>query len=72
MCGQWMDEGPHRRTKGGDMCGPPLKQIVQWILKDWSDLDKEIIIKSFCCSALSIQDDGSEDNKIVFQTWETT
>ena len=31
--GQWMDEGPHRRTKGGDMRGPPLKQIVQWILK---------------------------------------
>ena len=67
-----MDEGPHRRTKGGDMRGPPLKQIVQWILKAWSGLDKEIIIKSFCCSALSIQDDGSEDNEIVFQTWETT
>ena len=47
------------------MCGPLLKQIVQWILKAWSDLDKEIIIKSFRCCALSIQDGGSEDNEIA-------
>ena len=47
------------------MCGLRLKQIVQWILKAWSDLDKVIIIKSFRCCALSVQDDGSEDNEIV-------
>ena len=35
-----------------------LKNIAQWILKAWSDLDKEIIIKSFRCCALSIQGDG--------------
>ena len=56
-----MDEGPHIHIKQG----PPLKQIAQWILKAWSDLDKEIIIKSFRCCALSIQDDGSEDNEIA-------
>ena len=65
MYDQWMDEGPHTHTKEGNMCGHPLKQIVQWILKAWSDLDKEIIIKSFRCCALSIQDDGSEDNEIA-------
>ena len=42
---------------------PPLKQVVRWIFKAWSVLDKEIIIKSFLCYALSIQDDGSEDNE---------
>ena len=47
------------------MRGPPLKQIVQWILKASSDLDKNIIIKSFRCCALSIQDDGSEDNEMA-------
>ena len=62
---QWMDEGPHTHTKGGNMRGFPLKQIVQWILKTWSDLDKQINIKSFCCCALSMQDDGSKDNEIV-------
>ena len=30
---QWMDEGPNTHTKGGNMLGPPLKLIVQWILK---------------------------------------
>ena len=42
---QWMDEGPHTHIKGGNMRGPPLKQIVQWVLKAWSDLNKKIIIK---------------------------
>ena len=31
----------------------------------WSDLDKEIIIKSFLSCDLSIQDDGSEDNEFA-------
>ena len=65
MYDQWMDEGPHTHTKGGNMRGPPLKQIVQWILKAWSDPDKAIIVKLFRCCALSLQDDGSEDNKIA-------
>ena len=65
MCDQWMDKGPHTHVKGGYMRGPPLKQIVLWVLKAWSDLDKEIIIKSFRCCALSIQDGGSEDNEIA-------
>ena len=65
MYDQWMDEGPHTHTKGGNMCAPPLKQIVQWMLKVWSNLDKDIIIKSFRCCASSIQDDGSEDNEIA-------
>ena len=59
-----MDEGPHTHIKGGNIRGPPLKQIVQWILKAWQILDKEIIMKSFRCCALSIQDDGSKDNEI--------
>ena len=64
MCDQWMDEGPHTYTKEGHMRGPSLKQIVQWILKAWLDLAKEIIIKSFHCCTFIIQDDGSEDNEI--------
>ena len=47
------------------MRGPPLKQVVQWIFKAWSVFDKEIIIKSFLCCALSIEDNGSEDNEIA-------
>ena len=43
MYDQWMGEGPHTHTKGDNMRGPPFKQIVQWNLKAYSDLDKEII-----------------------------
>ena len=49
MYDQWMDEGPHTHSKEGNMLGPSLKQIFQWILKAWSDLNKEIIIESFRC-----------------------
>ena len=35
-----MDEGLHTHTMEGDMRGPPLKQIVQSILKAWSDLGR--------------------------------
>ena len=45
MYDRWMDERPHTRTKEGNMRGLPLKLAVHWILKVWSDLDKEIIIK---------------------------
>ena len=46
---------------------PLLKQIVQWILKAWSDLDKEIIIELSRCCDLSIQDDGSKDKVIEWK-----
>ena len=34
-------------------------------MKAWSGLNQEIIIKLFRCCALSIQNDGSEDNEIT-------
>ena len=43
MYDQWMGEGPHTHTKGDNVRGSPFKQIVQWILKACSDLDKAII-----------------------------
>ena len=33
MYDQWMEERPHTHTKGGNMRGPPLKQIVQILIK---------------------------------------
>ena len=45
MYDQWMDEGPHTHTKGGNMRELPVKETIQWIMKAWLDRDKEIIIK---------------------------
>ena len=67
MYDQQLDEGPQTHTKGGNMHRPLLKQIVQWILKAWSDLDKEIIIELSRCCDLSIQDDGSKDKVIEWK-----
>ena len=60
-----MDERLHTHTNGSDMQKTPLKQIVQWILKAWLDLDQEIIIKSFHCCALSSRDNEIQDNEIA-------
>ena len=65
MYDQWMDEGPHSVTEGGNMRGPPLKQIIVWILQAWSNLDREVIVKSFRCCALSLATDGSQDDEIT-------
>ena len=65
MYDQWMDERSLTHIEGGNMRGPPLKQIAQWILKAQSDLDKVIIIKLFHCCALSIPDCGSEGKEIA-------
>ena len=60
-----MDERLHTHTKGSNMQKTPLKQIVQWVLKAWSDLDQEIIIKSFHCCALSARGNETQDNEIA-------
>ena len=65
MYDQWIDERSLTHIKGGNMRGPPLKQISQWILKAQSDLDKVIIIKLFRCCALSIPDGGNESKEIA-------
>ena len=73
MYDQWMNEGSHTHIKGGNMRGPPLKEITQWILKDWSDLDKVIIIKSFrCCVLCQYRMVGVRTRNCVFQTRRTT
>ena len=65
MNDQWMDERLHTHTKGSNMQKTSLKQIVQWILKAWSDLDQEIIIKSFHRCALSARGNETQDNNEI-------
>ena len=46
---QWLSEGVHQYTEGGNIKAPSRKRIVEWILGAWSQLPKESIIKSFKC-----------------------
>ena len=44
---EWMANGHHTFTAAGNMRAPPRREIVQWILEAWNDLDKDIIVNSF-------------------------
>ena len=61
---QWISEGVHQFTEGGNMKLPTRKRIIEWVLDTWSQLSKENIIKSFKCCGLNLANDGMEDNFI--------
>ena len=42
----------------------PRRKIVQWVLQEWENLSKEIIINSMKSCALGLAVDDSEDDKI--------
>ena len=41
---QWLSEGVHQYTEGGNIKAPSRKRIVEWILDAWSQLPKESIV----------------------------
>ena len=62
---QWLSEGVHQFTEGGNMKLPSRKRIIEWVLDAWSQLSKENIIKSFKCCGLNLTNDGMEDDFIL-------
>ena len=61
---QWLSEGVHEYTVGGNIKAPSRKKIVEWIIDAWSQLSEESIIKSFKCCGLNLANDGTEDDQI--------
>ena len=61
---EWRANGQHTFTAAGNIRAPPLREIVQWILGAWNDLDKDIIVNSFKSCALTLAVGGSEDELI--------
>ena len=61
---QWLSEGIHQFTEGGNMKPPSRKRIIEWVLYVWSLLSKENITKSFKCWGLNLANDGTEDDFI--------
>ena len=54
---QWLSEGVHQFTEGGNMKPPSRERIIEWVLDAWSQLFKENIIKS--CCGLNLANDGT-------------
>ena len=63
MHDQWLDEGVHQFTEGGNMKLPSRKRIIEWVLDAWSQLSKENI-KLLKCYGLNLANDGREDDFI--------
>ena len=57
---QWLSEGVHQFTEGGNMKSPSRKRI-EWVLDAWSQMSKESI-KSLKCCDLNFTNDGTEDD----------
>ena len=64
MYDEWLANGVHQYTVGGNMKQAPRRTVVEWILRAWEMIKKDLIIDSFKGCALNLKNDGSEDNKI--------
>ena len=56
---QWLSEGVHQFTEGGNMKPPFRKRIIEWVLDAWSLLFKENI-KSLKYCDLNFANDSME------------
>ena len=62
--GEWLAKSVNDLTPAGNPEAPPRKNVVEWILHGWAQLDPELIRRSFKACALTIPTDGSQDNNI--------
>ena len=63
---EWLSTtGLNEETDCGNLKAPPRREVVQWILKSWEKLSKEMIQKSFVSCAVSCATDGSQDDEIT-------
>ena len=63
LCDQWLSEGVHQFTEGGNMKLPYRKRIIEWVVDVWPQLLKENI-KLFKCCGVNLASDGMGDDFI--------
>ena len=64
MYDEWLANGVHQYTEAGSMKPAPRNIVVQWNLKAWQMIKKDLIIESFQECGVNFMTDGSEDGKI--------
>ena len=60
----WIADRAHSFTAAGNVCGPPRREVIKWVLEAWETIDKVLIIHSFRSCVLTVAPDGSEDDQI--------
>ena len=66
----WMTSASKEFTKGGNPKPSPLELVIDWIVRAWQELSKELIVKSFEACALTTPLDGSGDENIAYFKWD--
>ena len=61
---EWLSNGIHEFTESGNMKPVKRRMVLDWILPAWKSLAKDMIESSFKNCALTIDDNGGEDNQI--------
>ena len=60
---QWMVTGEKSYTPAGNVRAPSKVLCLQWVKEAWSSVSTEVVKKSFISCGISINVDGSEDQK---------
>ena len=61
---EWMMNGPHEFTSGGNMRHPSFPLIAAWVREAWAEIPTQQIIDSMKQCAVTNELDGSEDHLI--------
>ena len=64
MYDKWLVNDVHQYTEVGNTKPAPRGIVVEWILRAWQMIGKELIINYFEWCALNLKNDGSEDSSI--------
>jgi len=61
---EWLAKSVNDLTPAGNPKALPRENVVEWILHGWAQLDPELIRRSFKSCALTIPNNGTQDNNI--------
>jgi nucleosome binding factor SPN SPT16 subunit len=60
----WLINGNHMLTKGGNLKKPTVTNLCQWILQAWENINPNTIIRGFKKCSISNFLDGTEDDML--------
>ena len=65
MYDTWLaDEPQHEYTRGGNLKAPSRSLLCEWVKAAWDAVPADVVKNSFASCAITISNDGSEDEKI--------
>lgn len=61
---KWICDGEREFTKNGNRRKASYELVCRWVSEVWKEISPELLIKSFEASGLTLNPDGSEDNRM--------